>query len=336
MSQDDDFVVSGSYASPVHPLSRPTTFARKALYGPIHNSKGRGNTSPDFNDNYNNNNATCGDRNGRRMQDYSLAQRIYLLSKKVNGNDISGDFEVLMSIVSDEEELNNTNLPSIKQAAKAADAVVVTSPTPTMFWSILGSSGVLAVSSWLCDPVHARTLWKTVVSKNIGAALAVAWLPWVWAHPGQLALVDLLLFLQLVRHPAVLPYFQKQVLPVIWRTAKAMIVAEMWTRGWKWFFAHLDHARQYAMTQLGTSMEDTNVLDGEHKNATDILSLGLLSWPLESEPPGWLVEAHSLIVGSIRKGVKSSVKKSIQETITSSIMVWRNVLQQQVLVGAAP
>ena len=345
-NEGEDPVVSGSggYAPPSrHSLpTRPGTsrqmnlmstatttmpsrqsLARNAVYAPIRR------------DHDNNNNS-------HRMQDYSLAQQMEFLSQSSKNNSNDGTnhgkyFEMLLQMETKEQQkqLTTVERSSLNNQSKAIITTPVVSP---LFWSILGSASALAFSSWLWDPKSAQTLWKTVVGKKIQAVLAVAWLPWVWAHPSQLALADLLVLIQLVRQPAVLPYLQAKVLPVVFKTCKAMIVAEIWSRGWKWFFWHLETVRQSILEKTAgkdewgktgnneagtTGVED---LEGTH----NFLSLGRLSWP--AEPPSWLVEAHNLVIGGIRKGIKSSAKKSIQETITASFTVWINAIEEQLMV----
>ena len=327
-NRDETIRNTPCYEPPVRPLpttaiTRTQSLARQAVYAPIRSTDDHRDTTDD---------EAIG---GHRMQEYSLAQQMEFLAQHnppKNGNhEEFSYFEVLLQMEHDEQqqqrdELQENNSSATTTVAKKPEATTV-SP---VFWSILGSASILAVSSWLWDPRSAQTLWKTVIGKKLGAALAVAWLPWVWAHPAQLALVDLVVLVQLARQPAVLPFLRTNVLPVVWQTCKTMMIAEVWSRSWKWFFAHLEQVRQSVLE----SVTDPNEARSSSKEGKDLLSLGLLSWPTNSSPPSWLVEAHSLVVGSIRKGIKSSVKKSIQATITSSFSVWRNVLEEQVKIVA--
>lgn len=248
-----------------------------------------------------------------RMEEYSLAQQIDYLSEKGN----ESYFEVLLQM-EEARQQQEENMTSIQASSTLSQSRI--SPT---FLSILGSSSLLAVLSWLWDPASARSLWKTVVGKKLRAALAVAWLPFVWAHPGKLALVDLLILIQFVRQPAVLPVLQYEVIPLVWKTVKAMVVAELWSRSWKWFFTQLDQVKQEVMAEIGNKQEDTE------KSVEDSLRIGVVKWPTNS-PPSWLKKIHALLVGSVRKGIRSSIKKSIQETIMSSLEVWINALRDLV------
>lgn len=298
-------------------MMRQSLAAQKAVHDPIRSNSADdtfGSTAVTNNDSH-------------RMQDFSLAQQMELLSQKKQkngGETTTTHFEYLM-MQPVEDKINF--LPAIP-----GKSVPLAPVTTRVFWSILGSAGILALSSWLWDPASAHTLWKTVVGKKLGAALAVVWLPWVWAHPAQLALVDLVVLVQLARQPAAMPYLQEHVLPIVWKTAKAMVVAEIWSRGWKWFFTHLEQVHKSVLEQVAIDPVLEQAGEGSTSYRKDLLALGLLVWPTTT-PPSWLVEAHSLVVGSIRKGVKSSIKKSIQETITTSFGVWRNVLQEQVVVA---
>ena len=335
--QQQDPVAAGSigYAPPHSLPTRPGTsrpmnlmsttsrpsLARNAAYAPIRGSRR----------NNNNNNSNNSANTGHRMQDYSLAQQMEFLSQtsKHDGRNQGKYFELLLQM--EIEEQQSQLIPSHKNTSK-------TTATSPLFWSILGSASALALSSWLWDPRSAQTLWQTVVGKKVGAALAVAWLPWVWAHPSQLALADLLVLIQLARQPAVLPYLQTKLLPVVVKTIKAMIVAEIWSRGWKWFFWHLEAARQSILekTTGNDEWKTSHNPAGDDKDTEEtqtFLSMGRLAWPANSEPPSWLVEAHSLVIGGIRKGIKSSAKKSIQETITASFTVWINAIEEQLMVA---
>ena len=78
--------------------------------------------------------------------------------------------------------------------------------------------------------------------------------------------------------------------------------------------------------QLDWSRMDASNNDEEEIAKKSSFAFDVLRWRNDS-PPEWLVTAHSAIVGSIRKGIKSNFKKSVQETIATSASVWRKAFQ---------
>lgn len=248
-----------------------------------------------------------GMRSCSRMPDYSLSFHAKHLSQ--NNPNQQTSFDNLLRM--EEKRLQKSTKPPI-----------TVSPS---FMGIVGSALLFALSALVWDPSSARALWKSVLHKKIGTILAVAWLPWCWYHPAKLALVDLLILIQLVQQPAVLPYLQKQVFPILWKTFYSMMVTEAWTRAWKHVFSQMDLIRQHVVAEYYQGGKEENKKDEESWKD------GHLVWP---DPPSWLVDLHGAVVGSVRKGIKSAMKKSVQETISSAFLVWTDALQEQILLSA--
>lgn len=242
-----------------------------------------------------------------RMQNYSLSRQVNYLSKNV---DMQSSFETLLRL---EEEHQQQIKASLKPPPRISP----------LFVSVLGSSLLFSISALLWDPSSSRSLWKTVLGKKVETILAVIWLPWCWYHPGRFALVDLFLFLQFVRQPAVLPYLKRAVVPILLKTLKTMLLTEMWTRTWKWVFFQVEQTR--LAIQIGLDQ-------GEGENDRESWMEGHLVWPT-TEPPSWLVEVHAALVGGVRRGIKSAFKKSVQETVGSAFKIWRTVLEEQILIA---
>lgn len=228
------------------------------------------------------------------MQEFSLSHHADYLSQNSSQQ---SSFENLLRLEKEHQKKATTAKPPAQKVS-------------TLFVSVVGSSVLFALSAFLWDPSSAQALWKSVLGKKMQAALAVAWLPWVWAHPAKFALVDMLVLVQLVRQPAVMPYLQKEVLPIIYKTFQTMLIQEAWTRTWKWVFAHIEQVR---LAVLSSTEDEHSGKLGGREAWTD----GILAWPTD-EPPSWLVELHSTVVGSVRKGIKSAFKKSVQETVMSA------------------
>ncbi|CAB9528807.1 expressed unknown protein [Seminavis robusta] len=268
------------------------------------------------------NTSISGTFRSNRMKNHSLVQQVEYLS--IQNSNQQSSFETLL-------KLEDERRQQIASAKKANDQ-----PTP-IFWSILGSSVLLAISSFLWDPSSAQSLWKTVLNKKFQAALAVAWLPWVWAHPGKLALVDLLIIVQFMRQPAMLPYLQYEVVPIIGKTIRTMLLTELWTRTWKWFFPQWDKLRSQVAKQLKTKDNDDNPSSGSNQQQYEPWTIGHVSWPQKmlGDPPSWLVETHKFLVGGVRRGIKSAFKKSIQETLMTSFSVWKAALEEQIIARLA-
>jgi hypothetical protein len=153
--------------------------------------------------------------NRYRMQEFSLADHV----AKLSNSDNHDSFERLLSLEQEKRQ----------EAAKAVSTKNTTSlhSVSPQFMTALGGTSVIAAAAWFLDPLTIATLWKTSIWKRLGTALAVAWLPLLWAHPTGLALVDFLILVQLARQPTVIPYLQKQVFPVVWKSLHAMIVTEL-------------------------------------------------------------------------------------------------------------
>lgn len=279
--------------------------------------------------------------NNHRMTNYTLTQQAEYLSQQQQrqqqaGKEYYTTFEVLLQMEERRQEQEKRN----QQTGIVVHHPANSNKMSPIFWSVLGSASLLSVSSFWRDPSTAHHLWTTSVQKKVGAVLAVAWLPWIWARPAQLPFFDLIILVQLGRNPTVQPFLQQEVLPMIWKTVKAMMVHEAWSRAWKWFFVQCDTLRQ-SMSSMKEKEEmeretnhatsSTDVSNNEEKEIAKKSSFAfdVLRWPNDS-PPEWLVTTHSAIVGSIRKGIKSNFKKSVQETIATSASVWRKAFQEQV------
>ena len=271
-----------------------------------------------------------------RMQDSSLSDHAHQLFFNHDGES-PNSFSFLVQLEEERLQQNNNAVSSTTATMKE------TAKISPYFASALGGSVMLAATSWFLDPVTTETLWEKSISKRLGTALAVAWLPLLWGHPARFAIIDLLLLVQVARQPAVISYFQKQVLPFVWKSLQTMIVTELWGRAWKWFFWQLEQLlqslndtltnqqqqeRQQQQQSSSSSLESKE----QQMSSTYYFRFGFLEWPAQSAPPDWLVDMHSIIVGSVQKGVKSHFKKSIQETLVASFSVCTNALREQIWV----
>jgi hypothetical protein len=252
-------------------------------------------------------------RNPRRhrMKDQTLDQQVEYLAKK------SSRQTSFQNLLKAEGESQST-------ATTTTRANPNKDPPVAPFWgSVVGVSALLAVSSWLRDPSSGQGLWSTIWTEKLGSILSVAWLPWVWAQPTKLKVLDLLVMSQFAVQPALLPYVRYEILPLIAKTFQTMLVAELWKRTWKWFFAQWDQSlwRQSMMVQ-----------EGDNGNTRE-WKMGYWVWPKEAlgEPPSWLLELHSLVEGSVRGGIKRAFKKSIEAATMSSLGAWKDAMQEQIL-----
>jgi hypothetical protein len=244
----------------------------------------------------------------RRMQDLTLAQQVEYLAK--NSNQQASFHNMLKT----EGESQST-------AASTTNANPDKDTSVAPFWgSVVGVSALLAVTSWIWGSSSGQVSSKPIWTEKLGSILSVAWLPWVWAQPTKLKVLDLLVLSQVAVQPALIPFVRYEILPLIAKTLQTMLVAELWKRTWKWFFAQWDQLlfRQSMMVQ-----EDDDGNTPEWRMVHWV-------WPKETlgEPPSWLLELHSLLEGSVRRGIKREFKKSIQEAIMSSLAVWKDAIQK--------
>jgi hypothetical protein len=87
---------------------------------------------------------------------------------------------------------------------------------------------------------------------------------------------------------------------------------------------HLDPQQAKVGQDGGSNDSDNTTAKGGFS------SFGFFEWP-QQEPPEWLTGLHSLVVGSVQKGIKSSFKKSIQESIVASFSICISALNAQIL-----
>lgn len=260
-----------------------------------------------------------------RMKDFSLAQQVEYFT--IQDPSQQSSFEALLKLEDERQQ------QMLLQNSRTAE------PSP-FFLSMLGSAVLFAISSFVWDPASAKSLWKTVVNKKMKNVIAVGWLPWVWARPSKLAVFDLLVIVQFIRQPAMLPYLQYEIIPIIGKTLHTMVVTEIWARIWKWFFPHWDQLVKFVARQssaLWKRNDNSSKGSAKEKSASssgEEWKVGHICWPEDvlGKLPPWMVATHKFLVGGVRKGIKSAFKKSAQETMVSSFSVWKEALQEQVIV----
>ena len=247
-----------------------------------------------------------------RMQGYSLSHQVQSLAEKApkskQNQESQISFETLLRLAEEQEQNPLKNSPNV-------------SP---FFWTVLTSCILFSVTAFVTDPMAAQSLWKSVIAKRLDTILAVAWIPWCWYNPTRFALVDLLVLIQFVRQPSVLPYLKHQVIPIWTKTFKTMLLTEIWTRIWKWVFVQVDQIKLAIAPRINQS---------KSQEKPESWRDGHLVWPAP-QAPSWLVQFHAAVVGSVQRGIKSAFKKSIQETILSALGVWGSALQEQLVALA--
>jgi hypothetical protein len=262
--------------------------------------------------------------NRHRMKDHSLAQRVKHLAQQKSNQQTSFQHYLL-------KEMQGEH-----QSSSVAHPTMVDSAVTPFLGSVVGISAFLAISSWIQKPLSGQqSLWKTVwAHEKLSPVLAVAWLPWVLGvQPTKFKVLDLLLILIpfIVQQPTLLPYVQyNKILPLMAETLQAMLVAELWKRTWKWFFAQWDDLLLSLRQQSITVVQD-DTINNNNNDVSEWKRGYYLVWPTKTlgAPPSWMLELHSFLEESVRGGIKHVFKKSIQEAIHSSWAVWWKTFLQQ-------
>ena len=173
--------------------------------------------------------------------------------------------------------------------------------TNNYLWQTASTALLLVLTTSLITSTPGGVMWKdlTLVFSSI---TSVMWLPLLWIRPRHFW-QDFLSYLQVFGNRQTVLYIKDRVLPLTAVTLRKMILAEMWTRFWSRVFASVE-------THFRSSSDD----DDNDKS-------------------------RSFLVTSIRKGMRSLFKSSMQKHLQAGIVAagayFLNALRHVVFSGEA-
>jgi hypothetical protein len=214
----------------------------------------------------------------------SLAGRLAELSKE-NEN------EFVDRLVSEEENQAIANI-------QTRSSPIQLNP----LWTIIGSTLLLFLSSYLISsPSAAAFVWNDLC-KASQSALSVLVLPWMWIRPTSMAATDVMTYLQVFGKLSLAQYLWEHILPVSLETLRKMLVTEGWKRFWT-----------AAFNQLNSYIQVRKESGGQATGS------------VTARAPAWLVESHSFLCGAIERGTKkifqSTLQTHLQESMVSGFQV---------------